>query len=273
MDSFRGKVVLITGAASGLGRALAKQFAREGADLILVDIKSELLAETKGEIAPFSKEPLTVVADVSNKSAMESLSEQVLDEKGRVDVLVNNAGVGLGGELKDMTLEDWEWVMGVNFWGVVYGIHYFLPEMIERKSGHIVNVASANGIFSFPFNGVYCASKHAVVGLSESLRAELKRFDIGVTAVCPGMMNTNIVEDALVKPCNEKSREFMRKFKEDMAKRGADPSVVAGGTILAIRKNKALYVSPYGAPGVYWFYRFFPGAYRWIIGEVAGRTA
>jgi NAD(P)-dependent dehydrogenase (short-subunit alcohol dehydrogenase family) len=272
MDSFAGKVVLITGAASGLGRAYAKQFAGEGADLILADIKPERLAETKGEVASFSKEPLTAVVDVSSKTDMESFAERVLAEKGGVDVLINNAGVGLGGELKDMTLEEWEWVMGVNFWGVVYGLHYFLPGMIERKSGHIVNVASANGIFSFPFNGVYCASKHAVVGLSESLRAELKRFGVGVTAVCPGMMKTNIVEDALIKPCSEKSRRFMQKFTEDMDKRGADPSVVAKGTVLAIRKNKAIYVTPYGAPRVYWFYRFFPGAYRWIIGEVAKRS-
>jgi NAD(P)-dependent dehydrogenase (short-subunit alcohol dehydrogenase family) len=273
MDSFRGKVVVITGAASGLGRALAQEFSKEGAELVLADIKADRLAEVKKGIASFSKEPMTAVVDVSSKNAMESLSGLVLKEKGHVDVLVNNAGVGLGGELKDMTLEDWEWVMGVNFWGVVYGIHYFLPRMIERRNGYIVNVASANGIFSFPFNGVYCASKHAVVGLSESLRAEMKRFGIGVTAVCPGLMRTNIVQEALVKPCSEKSRKFMQDFSDDMDRNGADPSIVANGTLSAIRKNRALYVTPRGAPPIYWFYRFFPGAYRWIIGEVARRAA
>ena len=273
MESFAGKVVLVTGAASGLGRALALEFSKEGAELVLADIKGERLAEVGKEIASITEEPMAAVVDVSSKNAMESFSERVLDEKGRVDVLVNNAGVGLGGELIDMTLDDWEWVMGVNFWGVVYGLHFFLPKMTERRNGYIVNVASANGIFSFPFNGVYCASKHAVVGLSDSLRAELKRFGIGVTTVCPGMMRTNIAEDARFKPCSEKERRFMQKFAEDIDRNGADPRIVARGTIAAIRKNKPLYVSPRGAPPLYWFYRFFPGAFRWIIGEVARRNA
>jgi short-subunit dehydrogenase len=195
----------------------------------------------------------------------------VLEEKGRVDVLINNAGIGVMCEIKDMDRGEWERLVGINYWGVVNCIEFFLPDMIRRGSGHIVNVASANGLFAFPFGGAYASTKFAVVGLSEALRAELKRFGIGVTTVCPGLTATNILRDGIIKPGSDRAKNFMDDFQGKLDKMGVDPMKIARAIPPAILKNKALVRVPFHVVPVDIVHRFAPGLYRRVIAVVSTR--
>jgi short-subunit dehydrogenase len=162
-----------------------------------------------------------------------------MKECGRVDILHNNAGVAVGARFENTPIEDWEWIVGINFWGVVYGINSFLPHMISQKYGHIVNTASLFGLIGVPGAGAYCATKFAVVGLSEALRAEVRRYGIGVSVICPGLINTNIVCDG--RTClpenGAANRSTVEKFFKDY---GRSPEKVAKAVLNAVRKNKAV---------------------------------
>ncbi|RPH52977.1 MAG: SDR family NAD(P)-dependent oxidoreductase [Desulfobacteraceae bacterium] len=172
IKDFRGKVVVVTGAGSGIGRATAVAFASEGAKVILSDVSEERLTEVKKEIEHKGADALLYKADVSDRSQVKALADFVMEKYGRIDILHNNAGVAVGALVENTSIKDWEWIFGINFWGVVYGIDSFLPFMIAQKSGHIVNTASLFGLIGVPAAGAYCATKFAVVGLSEALRAE-----------------------------------------------------------------------------------------------------
>lgn len=270
MDSFVGKVVVVTGAGSGIGRATALAFSRLGADLVLADKAGERVELVAREIERLGGTAMAGMVDVGSRGEMETFAGEVVAEKGRVDVLVNNAGVGLGGEIKDMGLEEWEWIVNVNYWGVVHGIHFFLPGMIERRSGHIVNVASANGLAPFPFEGPYASTKFAVLGLSEVLRAETARFGVGVTAVCPGLVSTRILSDGrLVGGC-ERSSRILERFRGLMAGRGADPERIARSIPPAVARNAAVVRVPPYVVALDWIHRFAPRLYRWAITLVCG---
>ena len=236
MKDLKNKVALVTGAATGVGEATSIAFAREGCDLVLATRKNaEGLQATAEKIRAMGRKALTVMADVSKRDDVEKLCQAAIKEFGRVDILMNNAGVGITCELKDMSLEDWEWIMGVNFWGTVYTLHFLLPHMIERKSGHIVNVSSGAGLFGLPANGAYTASKYGLVGLSEVLRTELERFNIGVTAVCPAVVRTPIFDATKVKG-----------FKKDVTTPPAifrmTPERAADQIVRAVKRNQALLV-------------------------------
>ncbi len=271
MKTLKDKVAVVTGAGRGIGRAAALTFSEAGCDVAVVDIREDSAVAVREEIESRGGRASAYSVDVSDRLSMQSFAKQVTEDKGRVDILVNNAGVGVGGELKDMDLDDWEWLVGVNYWGVVYGIHFFMPQMIERRSGHIVNVASANGLFSMPFEGVYSSTKFAVVGLSETLRAEVARYGVGVTTVCPGMTNTPIMKEARMKYGSRKSREFLDKFQELMAARGADPAVPGRAIVEGIVKNKAVVRVPFHVKAGDWIHRFAPWLYRFVIAEVSKR--
>jgi len=239
IKDLRGKVVVITGAGSGIGRATALAFAAEGADLVVADKSGDRIAEVGKEIERLGARVLTQVTDVSDRKQVEKLAELVIKERGKVDVLHNNAGVAIGARFEDTRIEDWEWIIGINFWGVLFGIKYFLPYMIEKRYGHIVNTSSAAGLCATPGMPAYCATKFAVAGLSESLRAELRKYNIGVTTVCPGIIDTRIVADgrlqlrADAKANPESVVEFYRK-------RGWPPERVAKAVLKAVRKNKSV---------------------------------
>ncbi|MDD5223989.1 MAG: SDR family NAD(P)-dependent oxidoreductase [bacterium] len=233
----KNKIALVTGAATGIGEATALAFAREGCDLILATRKNaEGLKGTAEKIKAMGRKALTVMADVSKREDVERLCQTALKEFGRVDILMNNAGVGMSCELKDMSLEDWEWVMGVNFWGSVYTLHFLLPHMIERKSGHIVNVSSGAGLIGLPAAGAYTASKFGLVGLTEVLRTEVERFGIGVTAVCPAVVRTPIFDTIKVKG-------FKKEISTPPAIMGGmTPDQAASRIIKAVKRNQALLV-------------------------------
>ena len=179
IKDFRDKVVVITGAGSGIGRATALAFAGEGADLVLADIHNERLAEVAAAVSAKGARAITRHVDVADKTQVDAFAASVLSARGQVDILFNNAGVGVAGALVDTDIADYEWIFSVNYWGVLYGIKAFLPHMIGRRYGHVVNTASAAGLCALPNMSAYCSTKFAVVGLSETLRAEVRRYGIG----------------------------------------------------------------------------------------------
>lgn len=190
--SFRGRVVAITGAASGIGRALAIDLAQRGADLALCDVSEDGLAETAAAVERTGRQVTTDRVDVSDRAAVYAWAEKVVADHGRVDGIVNNAGVSLTDTIEHLDYDDFEWIVGINFWGVVYGTKAFLPHLLERGDGWIVNVSSVFGIIAVPSQAAYNATKFAVRGFTECLRQELDGSGVSVSCVHPGGIKTNI---------------------------------------------------------------------------------
>jgi NAD(P)-dependent dehydrogenase (short-subunit alcohol dehydrogenase family) len=187
---------VITGGASGIGRAVALALAREGADIVVGDINEERTAETLKEIAALGRSALGVHTDVSKEADLETLAGRAIAEMGHVDLLMNNAGVVLGGPVEKIPLADWEWIIGVNLLGPIRGVRAFLPHMLERGSGHIVNTASFAGLMAHnPMTIPYDTTKHGVVGFSSGLALYLRPKGIGVSVLCPGYVRTNLPEN------------------------------------------------------------------------------
>ena len=243
MKDFRDRAVAVTGAASGIGREIALAFARRGARLALADVDAERLEGVRGELARAGTEALARVVDVSDAGQGGEWFDEVFREMGRVDVLCNNAGVAVGGLVEDMSLADWEWIVGVNLWGVIHGCHFFYPRMVAQGGGgHIVNVASAAGLMPLPHSTPYCATKHAVVGFSETLRAEAARHGIGVSTICPGVVDTPITRAARLVSSTDRStpRELQEKIARIYARRGYTPDRVAAAVVKAVEKNRGV---------------------------------
>ena len=197
------KVAVITGAASGIGRGLAERFAAEGMRVVIADVEDQALAELEADLKTNGATVLTVRTDVSNAAEVENLAVQTLDTFGAVHILCNNAGVVCSRPIWEHTLADWEWVLGVNLWGVIHGIRAFVPRMlIQGDACHIVNTASILGLVGGSGEGIYKVSKHGVVALSETLADELaqKGANIQVHVLCPGWVRTGILDSARNRP-------------------------------------------------------------------------
>ncbi len=186
-------VAVVTGASSGIGRALAKQLDAEGYSLVLCDVNEPGLRETQGLLKRGSQR---VTLDVSNRAAVQAMAAEVIATHGRIDLVINNAGVTVDATVAEVSIEDFEWLFGINFWGVVYGTKAFLPKMIEQRSGTIVNISSVFGMIGFPRQGAYNASKFAVRGFTEALWCELEGSGVTAVSVHPGGIKTNIARDA-----------------------------------------------------------------------------
>ena len=192
MKRLEGRTAVVTGAASGIGRAVAIRLAEAGCDLAIADIDEVGMQHTARTIEARGRKVSSHLVDVSALDQMERFVADVEREHGGAQVLVNNAGVAVGKTFEDHTLDDFEWLLGINLWGVIYGCRLFLPMLKRADEGHIVNISSIFGVVGMPLNSSYCASKFAVRGLSEALRVELADANIGVTSVHPGGIATNV---------------------------------------------------------------------------------
>ena len=203
MQEFKGKVAVITGAASGIGRALADRCVQEGMKVVLADVEVESLAKTEASLKASGATVLAVQTDVSQARDVAALAQKTLEVFGAVHLLCNNAGVGTEAAIWESTLDEWEWVVGVNLWGVIHGVRAFVPLMLAQDTEcHIVNTASMAGLISGPGLGAYKVSKHAVVSLSETLYHELaeRGARVRVSVLCPAFVNTRIMESARNRP-------------------------------------------------------------------------
>ncbi|WP_037674792.1 SDR family oxidoreductase [Streptomyces griseus] len=264
-DRFGGQLVLVTGAASGIGRATALAFAEAGARVIAVDRDSEGAARTaEASRLMGAPEAWPEAVDVSDERAMEKLAARVAAEYGVVDVLVNNAGIGLSGSFLDTTSEDWQRVLDVNLWGVIHGCRLFGRQMAERgQGGHIVNTASAAAFQPSRALPAYSTSKAAVLMLSECLRAELAGRGIGVTAICPGIVNTNITSTARFTGVDaEEERRRQKRAARLYGLRNYPPEKVAEAILRAVVRNEAVVPVTPEARGARFLSRWAPGALR-----------
>lgn len=234
MSSLAGSVVVITGAGSGIGRASALAFAREGCALHLADVDVARVESVRAEAERLGARARAHVVDVSVAAQMEGLAEAAFAQDGRVDVLFLNAGIGHGGEIEDTTLEDWQRVLDVNLMGVVHGVTAFVPRLLAQgRPASVIATASVLGLVATPKQAPYVASKFAVVGICESLDAELAPRGIRFTAVCPGFIDTSIVADART---SGSLRERHQVAVDFYRRHGAKPETVAK-TVLAAARN------------------------------------
>ena len=229
---------VVTGAGSGLGRALAKALAARGAAVVVSDVRAESARTTADEIRGAGGVAHVVVCDVTRASEVAELAMEAARVAGEIDLLVNNAGIGAGGQIGTAPLETWQRTVDVNLWGVIHGCHYFVPAMRARRRGHVLNVASAAAFGSAPSMGAYNVTKAAVVALSETLAAEAARDEVGVTVLCPGFFRTNIMADA-VGVLSDDQRRFI---DAEMARSKHDAASVARVAIGAVEAGK-LYAS------------------------------
>ena len=254
MKDFRDKVAVITGAASGIGRGLAERSAQEGMKVVLADVEEEALLRTAEEMKSAGATVLALPTDVSRYDDVKALAEKTLDASGGVHLLCNNAGVTVGGSIWESTLADWTWVIGVNLWGVIHGIHAFVPIMLEQDTEcHIVNTASMAALMSYPGRGIYRATKHAVLSITETLYHELSGSTdkIKVSLLCAGAVRTGILdsdrnrpaellndpEDKEASPVDHAMEEILRQSLEA----GISPQEAADHVFRGIKEGK-LYI-------------------------------
>jgi NAD(P)-dependent dehydrogenase (short-subunit alcohol dehydrogenase family) len=251
MKAFQGKVAVVTGAASGIGRALAERCAKEEMKVVLADIEEQALMQASRDLAAQGAQVLAVPTDVSQAGEVETLARKAFETYSAVHLLFNNAGVGAGKSAWESSLADWEWVLGVNLWGVIHGIHFFVPRMLEQRSeGHIVNTASMAGLTYGPGQSIYKVSKHGVVSLSETLYYELalRGASLKVSVLCPGLVSTNILDaqrnrparlqDASVKePLSPQAEAVVQRFQQAV-REAMPPGQVADIVFEAIREER-----------------------------------
>ena len=247
MDELDGKVGVITGAASGIGRAMAVAFAAEGMHLSLADVEIGPLEDTAEMVRSEGVNALVVPTDVSDPTQVEALAERTIGEYGELHLACNNAGVSGGGLTWEIDLDTWNWVLGVNLYGVIHGLRSFTPRIIDSGGGHIVNTASMAGLTSPPGMSPYNVSKHAVVTLSESMSVELSMThpEVGISVLCPGWVRTRIHEADRNRPTDPAEVEDerpelagMRDLVAGLIEGGLDPAAVAAQVVTAVRENR-----------------------------------
>jgi len=254
---FNEATAIVTGGASGIGRALAKELAKRGCEVVLADRQIQLAGEVASGIRASGGKASALEIDVTDYSAVERLVLETTERTGRLDYIVNNAGIGIGGNVRDYTIQDWNQIVDVNLRGVINGVQAAYPIMIKQGFGHIVNMASMAGLIPSPAAVAYSTTKHAVVGLSKSLRAEAASVGVYVSVLCPGVIRTPILEGGRYGRMSiEIPPETMRELWEKLRPMPAD--VFAYKAINAIAKNKAIIVVPLWWKLFWWINRLSP---------------
>jgi len=252
MLELAGKCAVVTGAASGIGQALAHAFAAEGMRVAIGDVEADALLATEADLCALGASVLAMRVDVSDASSVGAFAQRVDEEFDGADVVCNNAGVFAGGLTWERPVADFEWVMGVNFYGILHGIQAFVPGMIERgRPGHVVNTMSAAGLFPSAFSAPYTASKFAALALTECLAGELAAVGapIGVTALCPGAVKTGIASSARNRAtltATDPASEFVDRMLAENTERGMPPSGVAAMVVDAVRAGRYLQLTADG---------------------------
>ena len=263
MSIFKDRVAVVTGAGSGIGRELALQLAGKGAHVVVTDIIQDRVDAVVAEISARGVKTAGYRVDHADLEDVTRFADDFFARWGNVDILCCNAGVGGGGRLEELTFDHWEWIMGVNLWGTVYMIQLFVPAMIKQKRGRILITASGAGLIGLPGMAPYTASKFAMVGLAESLRGELYKHNIRVSALCPGVIKTNIVRDGRVLFKDNKggtAQPVVTKFYDTF---GTSPAVVARQGLSALRWDTGIKVSPgFQMWPVYLLKRLSPTVYQ-----------
>lgn len=248
----KAKTVIITGGASGIGKSLAFYYGNKGYNIVIADIEEPALEATASELIADNIVVLSVVTDVSDLKSVQALADYSINTFGPPTVVCLNAGVGAGGEMGEITIADWQWVLSVNLWGVIHGLSVFLPIMQQEDTGHIVITSSIAGHLSYPRMGPYNASKHAVLTIAETLYYELAeaKSNVGVSVLCPGLVRTQILnsernrpESLMGNPLNTSDEEddIRRAIVQEIYDQALDPSIVAELVFEAV-KSKQLYI-------------------------------
>ena len=255
---FDGATAIVTGGASGIGRALAEELARRGCEVVLADLQIELAEEVASEINVSGGKAKAVRIDVTDYSAVEHLVQETIERTGRLDYVFNNAGIVISGYVDRLGIKDWNQIVDVNLLGVINGIQAAYPIMMKQGFGHIVNTASMAGFMVGPGNVAYTTTKYAVVGLSKSLRAEAAQMGVRVSVICPGVIRTPILEGGgkygkmLIDIPPEQLRRLLEKF------RPMSPNIFAEKVLNLVAKNRAIIIVPSWWKLFWWINRLFP---------------
>jgi len=267
MKNLQGAVAVVTGAGSGIGRALAQELAAHGAQLALADVNSSSLEETRRLLG--SAQVKTYTVDVSDAAAVEAFAHNVEKDFGRASVLINNAGVALLGTFDQLTLTDFEWLFRINFWGVVYGCKFFMPLLKREPEAHIVNISSVFGLIAPPGQTAYAASKFGVRGFTEALRGELLDSKIKVTSVHPGGIRTSIAENARASAATrDEDKVYARERFNQLAR--TSPAKAAKVIVTGIRRNKARILIGGDAYRIDYFQRLIPVSAGLMLAKFMG---
>jgi NAD(P)-dependent dehydrogenase (short-subunit alcohol dehydrogenase family) len=265
MGFYAGKTAIVTGAGSGIGRAIALALADAGSRVAVTDIVEERVNQVVDELKGKGTEAKGYVVDHSKREEVEKFAGDFFAEWGHIDILCSNAGVGGGGRFEEIPLEEWEWLLGINLWGAIYMLYNFVPKMIEREQGSIMLTASDAGLYTIPCMSTYNTSKYAVMGLGETLRQELYIYNIKVSVLCPGFINTNIIRDGKVHLYDKDGGSAQAEVEEFYATKGVDPSIVAKHALRGLEKDKGIILAPPShALPQYIVHRISPSLYHGI---------
>lgn len=263
MRKLKGRVVMITGASSGIGKACALAFAREGCDLVICARRQKELDEVAEQIKAMGRKVLAMTVDVAKENDVKKLAEAAFKQFGKVDIAMSNAGIAMPAETHKLEKSDWEKVMNTNFYGCVHVVRYFVAPMVERREGHLLVNSSGWGLMGGPFNTLYVTSKHALIGYSESLRAEIAQYNVGVTTLAAGYIKTDIFTKAELKGFKSSVGDGVNNLLGKMP--GPTPESFAKKVVRAVKWNRGLRVMTIDSKVMWYFKRAFPRTFEWFL--------